>query len=103
MPILIYFTSHKLHGKTSDDIELELNEWQFVLSMSLVHLRLWYVRSVGVSLSHVFDILQEVYYMHRILLANLLSWFFAAIKLIVFMHYFACGWIFINVNKVSNG
>ena len=41
--------------------------------------------------------------MHRYTLSNLLSWSLASLKLIVFMHYFTCGWLFINTKKLQYG
>lgn len=38
--------------------------------------------------------------MHRIALSNLLSWTNAATKLILFIHFFSCGWLCINTRKV---
>lgn len=84
------FVENKLAG--SDD---QYGQWNFMLCMSLVNLRLWHVNKVGQSMSAIFSILQDIFYLHRYTLSNLLSWTLASVKLIVFLHYFSCGWIFI--------
>ena len=47
--------------------------------------------------------LEEVFYMKRYLFENLSRWILAAMKLILTIHYFSCGWILIRYYKRMEG
>lgn len=96
---MIYLIKFSILEKEGFDIQNQYDSWEFVFCMNLVHLRLWYVRKVGDSLTRIFKILEDIFLMHLYTLSNMLSWTLASIKLIVFMHYFACGWLYIGTHK----
>ena len=49
------------------------------------------------------DILEEIFYTKRYLFDNLTRWILAAMKLILTIHYFSCGWILIRNYKRQLG
>ena len=103
MPILYYLTKHIIYQDTEIDHEEGEHNWEFILAASLVHLRLLNIRKMIEAHMNIFFILQDVFYLHRLALENLLSWTLADIKLILCVHYFSCGWIFINRIKLHYG
>ena len=58
------------------------------------------MRKVSHTFFDLFDKLGNRYFSHRITITNVMNWLFASLKLILFMHNFACYWILIAVMKL---
>lgn len=43
--------------------------------------------------------LGSIFYLKRYMFINLLEWTLTAIKFIISLHYFACGWIYLNYQQ----
>jgi len=71
--------------------------------MFLKFFRLFHIQEVTGSLRLVKGMLEEIFFMQRFLFTNLLSWSLAATKLLLSMHYFACGWICMARKKTHYG
>ena len=71
--------------------------------MALKLLRLYHFTDVTAALRRLMEKLSDIFYLHRYLFVNLLSWFKAGLLFLLFVHYFACGWIMIYYYKQRNG
>lgn len=55
------------------------------------------------AMKRIKDYAADFFYMRRVLFDNLYEWTIQAIKLLLIMHIFACGWLFIHDYKKENG
>lgn len=85
-------------GFVNEGVEIERlaeESHVFTLFMGLKLLRFARIKQVTLSLVRVKDILADIFYLHRYLFDNLLSWVLAALKLVLSIHVFACIWVLI--------
>jgi hypothetical protein len=71
--------------------------------MALKILRLIHIHEIQDALRRVIDLLSEIFFMQRYFLTNLYKWIIAAVKFLLSLHYFACGWIMIDLYKSRRG
>lgn len=102
LPILFY----------SFNVEFPSNEEQLeMISQDIVYkicwlckfLRILHAQQVTQTLRRLIDHLSSIFYLQTYLFHNLLNWMLAAFKLIVGIHYFACGWVVISKMKEEAG
>lgn len=55
--------------------------------------RLLHLRRVSESLIRCKNIVAEIFILHTYMFDNILSWVLAGFKLLLTIHFFACGWI----------
>ena len=67
----------------------------FTASMAMKTLRLAHIEETFVVLRRLMDALGDIFYLKKYMFVNLLSWILAGHKLLICLHYFACGWIYI--------
>lgn len=81
---------------SQEDIDRLAEESIFYNAFMIMKLlRFARIKQVTLSLVRVKNILSDIFYMHRYLFDNLLSWVLAALKLVLSVHIFACIWIII--------
>lgn len=102
LPLLLY-TAIMIYGKDDWHIWDVYETWQFQWCYNLVFLRLYNVKRVATSLYIIFEDLQEVFYTYRYSLSNICQWTISALYLVGFIHYFACGWIYVANRKKMIG
>ena len=103
LPILIYyFTDDFKSDITEEEIE-KMNSGIVFLCYILKFLRFFHIYSVLQSLKYLVDELGEIFYLQRYMFINFLSWTIAGLKLILSLHYLACGWIYIEIEKAELG
>ena len=83
------------------DGELTNRTW-YLLFMHLKFFRFFHLDEVTDALTRVKEILAQIFYLHRYMFENLLSWTLAATKLLICINLFACGWIKIQKVKIRN-
>lgn len=71
--------------------------------MGLKFFRLLHADEVIDSLRRFMNKLADIFYLYRYMFDNLVSWIKAAITFLLFVHYFACGWIYIYQEKIDAG
>ena len=98
VPILIYFFVYGM-PRTDEEIELANEDSYFKIFMLLKTLRLFHVYEVVQTLNRLLEKLADIFYLHRYLFKNLLSWAVAGGKFLLFVHYYACGWIYMQIWK----
>ena len=101
-PVSYYLLYYHFSSEKFDIDELVENEI-FIAAMLLRLLRLWHIREVAASFDRIFSVLKTIFYMQMFTLTNLHSWVVAAVKLIIVIHLFSCGWIYISVYKTKEG
>ena len=69
----------------------------------LKFLRFFHIYSVLQSLGYLVDELGDIFYLHKYMFVNILSFMTADLKLILSLHYLACGWIYIEIYKEERG
>ena len=74
---------------TESELARAQESYVFLVAMVLKTLRLGKLGKTVSGVNRLFEVLSDIFYMHRVLLKNLLSWMFASLKLIIAMHYFA--------------
>ena len=52
-------------------------------------------------MNRLFNILADIFYLYKYHLMNIKAWILAAIKFLLFIHYFSCGWIYIYMLKTE--
>ena len=52
---------------------------------------------------YLMEKLSDIFYLQRYMFVNFLSWLMAGLKLILSLHYLACGWIYIHFLKLEAG
>lgn len=98
LPIFIY---EALYG--FPDLEQGDFSKAYLVFMGLKFFRLFHLDEVWQSFARVKEILAEIFYLHRYMFENLLSWTLAATKLLLCINANACGWILIKKIKDRNG
>ena len=71
--------------------------------MTLKSLRLFHAQIILDTLKQFMEFLADIFFMHRYLFENLFKWFSAALKFIMCVHYFSCGWVLIHEFKRRRG
>ena len=71
--------------------------------MALKTLRVFHVYEVVETLDRVIEKLADIFYTNRYLFQNIKSWAVAGIKFWLFVHYYACGWVWIYTDKQREG
>ena len=71
----------------------------FVTFMALRILRLAHQDEVQDTFKRLFDKLGDIFFTKRYIINNLLSWFLIILKFVISVHYFACGWMLIELVK----
>ena len=104
LPIFIY-TLMEIQPKYDQDWHISdiYEQKTFIICFNLVHLRLYHFRKVFNVIQTIFDELAEVFYTYKFTLSNIFSWTVAGTSLVVFLHYFACGWTYIANRKKMIG
>jgi len=64
--------------------------------MSLKLLRFFHIGDLATAIKRIKEYASNIFYMSRVLFDNLHQWSMAAIKLLLIMHIFSCGWLFIH-------
>ena len=71
----------------------------FTIVMVMKTLRLFHAGVALDALKRLFIRLEEIFYMRLYMFENMVKWILASIKLLLSIHYFACGWIIIHSYK----
>ena len=102
VPGLIYviYLGPKAEGS---DLSHLFDDNIYVAFMSLKILRLAHFDEVSDAFTRLFDRLGDIFYLHRYMFNNLLSWFLTCLKFVLSVHYFACGWVIITLIKDLEG
>ena len=65
--------------------------------MWLKLLRLAHFMQVTDGFRKVMEKFGEIFYLYKYMLGNLLEWILVAVKFVLAVHYFACGWIAVRI------
>ena len=98
IPIILYVFIVGYPTTIEEIREYSQSTW-FTLFMTLKIFRLLHVYNVVNTLKYVWNMAAEIFFMHRYKFVNFLSWDLAALKFLLALHYFACGWIWIYKYK----
>lgn len=82
-----------------DNVENLWDDRIFLTFMALKILRLFHVDEVFDSFKRLFDKLGNIFILYSYMFDNLLKWFLTCLKFVLFVHYFACGWVIIMTVK----
>ena len=102
-PIMFYEIILGFPTDESTMEDLADNDILFNILMNLKLLRFVRIKQVTQSLVKLVNIIADIFYMKRVLFNNLMRWMLAALKLILSIHVFACGWTCIAKIKESSG
>ena len=91
-------------GPKADSSELShlYDDYIFVTLMALKILRLAHYDEVQDAFERLFSKLGDIFYLSRYMFNNLKSWFLTCLKFVFSVHYFACGWVIIELVKDLN-
>ena len=64
-------------------------------------LRLFHIYEVVQTLNRLLEKLADIFYLQSYLFKNLFTWGVTATKFLLFVHYFACGWIWMQKAKLT--
>jgi len=95
LPIFFFEASRGFPLAEGDMDSLFESKW-YTVFMGLKLLRLYQAPKIQQSLHFIKNKVANVYFMHRLLLDNLLSWLMSGLKLLFCIHYFTCGYIGID-------
>lgn len=95
VPILVY-TLYMGNPQTMTEIENARESLLYRTLMALKTFRLFHVLVVIKTIDRLMQKLADVFYLHRYMFMNLLSWFKATLKFLLFVHYYACGWLLLQ-------
>ena len=90
-----------MHCEHIYDLNIFIHEIYFIIDIKI--LRFIHIYSVLQSLRYLVDELGEIFYLHRYMFVNLLSWTCAGLKFMLSVHYLSCGWIYIEIAKAEKG
>ena len=94
IPIITYFVINGFEKSESNG---------FTWCMGLKTLRLFHADEVLDVLKRIMDILSNIFYLHRYLFSNLYTWIVAGMKFLLFIHYYACFWVYVVYLKKEAG
>lgn len=98
-PIIFYEMAHGYPTDVSTMSTLSREKW-YMIFMTFKFFRLFHINEVTSSLKRVKDMLSDIFFMHKYMFDNILSWTLAGTKFFISMHLFACGWIKIQHIKL---
>ena len=102
IPFLLYLFIEGVPTELSE-IEEKNNDWMLNLVMALKIFRLSHADEIADAITRLMDLLSEIFWRKKFLFYNMLRWILAAVKFLLAVHYFACGWILIHRMKQQFG
>ena len=103
LPILIYYFTNDFKNEITEEEIDKMNSGLVFVCYILKFLRFFHIYSVLQSLKYLVDELSEIFYLQRYMFVNILRWMKADLKLLLSLHYLACGWIYIAISKAEKG
>ena len=103
LPILVYYFTNDFKNEITEEEIDKMNSGFVFYCYILKFLRFFHIYSVLQSLKYLVDELSDYFYLQRYMFVNILRWMKADLKLLLSLHYLACGWIYIEITKAEKG
>lgn len=101
-PIVLYWLTVG-YPVEPEDIEESKTDTLFIWCLGLKLVRIAHVYKVKMTLTHLVDKLSDVLHWKKYVFDNLLKWSKTLFSLLIAMHYLACAWVFIQMQKRIKG
>lgn len=102
IPFLLYWFIEGIPTELSA-IEERNNDWGLNLVMALKIFRLSHADEIADAITRLMDWLSDIFWRQKFMFYNMLNWILAAVKFLLVVHYFACGWVLIHRMKQQFG